>query len=128
MNCRVGDEPLRFNVGDPVLAKVPPPPNYDEESGDPNAQQKPEESGDQEMEEEDAWVPAHILVQWFEGAPYLVLLDDGETLTCMAMDSDAFVKANPEGKRMEQEKITEALDNMPDDQCEDSECEEPHTK
>ena len=77
--CRVDNKPLRFKVGDPVLAQV------------------------------GTWTPGHILVQWDEGNPYRILLNDGQTMVWGPMDSNTFVKRNPNGKKMSKKKITELL-------------------
>merc|ERR1712087_483700 len=68
--CRVDNKPLRFAVGDPVLANV------------------------------GKWVPGHILVQWDEGNPYRIQLDNAKRSNVWGpFDSDEFVKANPNGKQ-----------------------------
>jgi len=78
--CRVENNPLRFKAGDPVLAQV------------------------------GTWTPGHILLQWDDGNPYRILLDDGQgTMVWGPMDVDDFVKANPKGKKMDQKKLTELL-------------------
>ena len=77
--CRVDNKPLRFKTGDPVLAQV------------------------------GKWTPGNILMQWDEGNPYRILLEDGQTMVWGPMDSDDFVKANPKGKRLSKKKITEML-------------------
>ena len=77
--CRVDNKPLRFKVGDPVLAQV------------------------------GTWIPGHILLQWDEGNPYRILLDDGQTMVWGPMDIDDFVKRNPKGKKLSQKQITELL-------------------
>jgi len=77
--CRVDNKPLRFKVGDPVLAQV------------------------------GTWTPGHILLQWDEGNPYRILLNDGETMVWGPMDVSDYVKPNPKGKKLSKKKITELL-------------------
>ena len=74
--CRVDNKPLRFKVGDAVLAQV------------------------------GKWTPGHILLQWDEGNPYRILLEDGQTMVWGPMDNERFVKSNPNGKKMRMEIIT----------------------
>jgi len=67
--CRVDDKPLRFKVGDAVLANV------------------------------GKWTPGHIIVEWDSGNPYRIQLDDANLTNVWGpMDNDTYVKANPNGK------------------------------
>jgi len=67
--CRVDQKPLRFKVGDAVLANI------------------------------GKWVPGHIIVEWDNGNPYRIQLDDANLTNVWGpMDIDAYVKANPNGK------------------------------
>jgi len=68
--CRVDNKPLRFAVGDPVLAQI------------------------------GRWTPGHILLQWDEGNPYRILLEDGQNMVWGPMDTDDFVRRNPNGKKV----------------------------
>ncbi len=78
--CRVDNKPLRFKVGDPVFAQV------------------------------GKWTPGHILMEWDEGNPYRILLDNGkQTMVWGPMDNDNFVKANPKGKKMPKSQIAKML-------------------
>jgi len=68
--CKVSDEPLRFKVGDPVLANV------------------------------GRWTPGHIILTWDQGNPYRIELADGKgTNVWGPIDNDTYVKADPNGKR-----------------------------
>jgi G3E family GTPase len=69
MACKVEDKPLRFKVGDEVLARV------------------------------NGWQPAKIAKLWDEGNPYLIELEDGEgTMVWGPKDSDVFVRSRTSKK------------------------------
>ena len=98
--CRVDDKPLRFKVGDPVLANVNSSEIYDDETGDKKV-------------DGETFTPGHILMQWDEGNPYRIMLDIGDgkqvTMVYCPMDVDDYVKPNPDGKQMELSRVNEVL-------------------
>merc|ERR1712013_83749 len=69
--CRVDNKPLRFAVGDAVLANV------------------------------GKWTPGHVIKEWDSGNPYRIQLDDANLTNVWGpMDNDTYVKANPNGKEI----------------------------
>ena len=67
--CRVDDKPLRFKVGDDVLAKIG---NDNDANG--------------------GWAPGKVIVLWDEGNPYRIRLSDGVEIWG-PKDSDIFVRS-----------------------------------